>query len=78
MARRPRRAETRPRDIPPEVAHERAVKGALARTTPEYHLRKLAEAVPKLTEAQRARFTALVLIYAAGQPAPGGGEGEAA
>jgi hypothetical protein len=73
-----RRAETRPRNISPEVAHERAVKGALARTTPEYHLRKLAEAIPKLTEAQLARFTALVLMHAAGQSGPGDGEGEAA
>jgi hypothetical protein len=73
-----RRAETKPRDISPEVAHERAVKAALARTSPEYHLRKLAEAIPKLTETQRARFTALVLTYAAGQASSGGGEGEAA
>lgn len=73
-----RRAETRPRNISPEVSHERAVKAALARTGPEYHLRKLAAAIPKLTEAQRARFTALVLMYAAGQDAPGDGEGEAA
>jgi hypothetical protein len=73
-----RRSETRPRDISPEVSHARAVKAALARTSPEYHLRKLAEAVPKLTEAQLARFTALVLMYAAGQAAPSGGEGEAA
>jgi hypothetical protein len=73
-----RRAELRPRDISPEVSHARAVKAALARTGPEYHLRKLAEAVPKLTEAQLARFTALVLTYAAGQAAPGGSEGDTA
>jgi hypothetical protein len=73
-----RRVETRPRNVSPEVAHARAVKAALARTGPEYHLRKLAEAVPKLTEAQLARFTALVLMHAAGQAAPGGGEGGAA
>jgi hypothetical protein len=70
--------ETKRRNISPEVSHERAVKAALARTGPEYHLRKLAAAIPKLTEAQRARFTALVLMYAAGHDAPGGGEGEAA
>jgi hypothetical protein len=64
-------AGIRHRDISPEVAHERAVKAAQARTSPEYHLRKLAEAVPKLTEAQRARFTALVLMYAAGQAGDG-------
>jgi hypothetical protein len=73
-----RRTETRRRDISPELSHARAVKAALARTGPEYHLRKLAAAIPKLTEAQRARFTALVLMYAAGQAPPGGGEGEAA
>ena len=73
-----RRAETRPRNISPEVAHERAVKAARARTSPEYYIRKLTEAIPKLTEAQLARFTALVLRYAAGQAPPGGGEGEAA
>jgi hypothetical protein len=67
-----RHKETRPRDISPRVAHDRALNAALARTTPAYHLRKLAEAAPALTEEQMRQFAALVLVFAAGQAAPGG------
>jgi hypothetical protein len=66
-----RRKEAKPRDISRTVAHERALNAALARTTPHYHFRKLAEAAPTLTEAQMRRFAALVLLFAAGDTPSG-------
>jgi hypothetical protein len=53
------------RNVDPVVARERSVKGGRARTTPDYHIRKLAEAAATLTAEQRQQLAAL----AAGQDA---------
>jgi hypothetical protein len=63
------------RNVPTAVAHARAVKAALSRTGADYHLRKLTEAGPTLTEAQKDQLAALVLLFAG--PSKGAG-GEAA
>jgi hypothetical protein len=47
------------RMVDPDVAKETARKGGLARTTPDYHIRKLTELAPALTEDQRQRLAAL-------------------
>jgi hypothetical protein len=64
------------RNVDPALAHDRAVKAAKSRTGPDYHLRKLTEAAPTLTEVQKHRLAALVLLVA-GWHGPGAG-GEAA
>jgi hypothetical protein len=45
--------------IDPDVAHERALKAALARTGNAYHIRKLTEAAATLTGDQRQQLAAL-------------------
>lgn len=60
---------TRPYCIDPDVAHERASKAGRARTTVDYHVRKLVEAAPALTPEQRDRLAALLRTESAGDHA---------
>lgn len=48
------------RKVDPVVAHNRAKKAGTARTTVEYHIRKLVDAWPKLTAQQRDELAAIV------------------
>ena len=50
---------TQPRRIDPAVAHERAIKAARARTTPEYHVAAIARMWPELTPGQLDRIRRL-------------------
>jgi hypothetical protein len=54
-----RKKRYRYRLVDPDVAKERSRKGGLARTTPDYHIRKLTELAPALTEDHRQRLAAL-------------------
>jgi hypothetical protein len=56
----------RPYHIPADVAHHRGVKAGKSRTTPDYYLRKLAEAAGTLTDEQVARLAALLAAALAG------------
>jgi len=53
------------RDIDPDIAHERAVNAARARTGNDYHIRKLTEAAATMTGEQRHRLSALLAERAA-------------
>ena len=53
------RSGTATASLTPMSPGERSRKGGLARTTPDYHIRKLTELAPALTEDQRQRLAAL-------------------
>jgi len=44
------------RKVDPQVAHERAVKAARTRTTPDHHIDAIARMWPELTPAQLDRI----------------------
>ena len=49
----------RPYRIDPQVAHERSVRAARARTTPDYHIDAIARMWPELTPEQLDRIRRL-------------------
>jgi hypothetical protein len=49
----------------PEVRHERGSRGGLARTSVDYHIRKLIDAAPPLSQEQRDKLAVLLRRRAA-------------